>query len=147
MLKTILKYADRAVFGSFDGMTVIIGILFSVTGSSALIFTAALGVGVAEGIGMAAGEWLSDSDNGFGAASIMGLATIAGALLPAIPFLITSGALALGISFGIIALVGLGIVILRHKERGWLKAVWETYGVLAFVTIFVVITQYLFGAK
>lgn len=146
MLSNLAKYADSAIFGSFDGITVTLGILFSLTGNPLVIFSAILGVAAAEGVGMAAGEWLSESDNGFGAAITIGAATALGSVLPALPFLFTSGALALGLAFSIIALIGVVITALRYKERGLWRALLETYGVMIVVSISILITQYLFGA-
>lgn len=125
-----------SIFGAFDGMTVVLGVLFTLTGHPELVFPTAVGVAVAEGVGMAAGEWLSNSDSGPAVAAVMGAAVLAGGVLPALPWLVLTGGWAIVCSILILIAQGAGIAVLRN-DRGTSLALIETYGVLA-VTIAVV---------
>jgi VIT1/CCC1 family predicted Fe2+/Mn2+ transporter len=132
-----------AVFGSFDGLVSVLGVLFTLGGHQQLVFWIALGLGAAECVGMTAGEWLSDSRNGFGAAAVIGGATMAGSVAPAVPYLLLSGRPAVLASVAVLVLVGLAITALRAAERGWKRAVLETYGILAVAIGAVVAIQLL----
>lgn len=147
MKSFLSKYTNKAIFGAFDGIICVLGIIFSLVHSPNLIFMAGLGVAVAEGIGMASGEWLSDSDNGFGASIAIGTATALGSLVPVLPFLFVGGTVALAISFGILILINMGITYLRMSERGLKRAIIETYGVMTIAALAVFVTQILFGSS
>jgi hypothetical protein len=125
-----------AIFGVFDGLTSLIGVLIGMSRHPALILTAAIGLAVAGCVGMAAGEWLSDNDTGLGAAAVIGVATGTGTLLPALPFAALPPVPAAW-SCGVIT-VGLGAAItasrarqpVNGKPRGAGRAAAETFGVL-----------------
>lgn len=128
-----------AVFGAFDGLTVVIGVLLSSLGHPELVFKVALGVALAEGIGMFFGEWLSESDNGLSASAVIGGATVTASVLPALPYLWLAGLPALAASgIAVAALAGV-ITVLRAPARGWLRATLETYGVLAVTVVAVIL--------
>lgn len=130
-----------AVFGAFDGLTVAIGAVLSSLGHSELTFRIALGVALAEGVGMFFGEWLSDSDNGFAASAVIGGATVAASVLPALPFLWLSSGMALVMSMVTVTALGGVITVLRAGARGWLRATLETYVVLAITLAVVVLAE------
>lgn len=140
LLRRLAVHDGPAIFGAFDGMTVVLGVLFSLTGHPGLILAAAFGVGIAEGIGMAAGQWLSDSDDGFGASLVIGLATFVGTILPALPYAVLPSRWAMVASVGVLAVLAGAITAMRADERGLGRALAETYGVVvvAAVVVFVV---------
>jgi VIT1/CCC1 family predicted Fe2+/Mn2+ transporter len=65
---------------------------------------------------MAGMEYLSDSDNGFGASVVMGFATALGGILPAIPFMFAHGPLAIGIMVAICLCIGVTIGTMRGQQ-------------------------------
>lgn len=121
------------IFGAVAGMTCALGVVLSLHEHSNLVFPTALGVAVAEMVGMAAGEWLSDSENGLTASATIGVAVGAAGILPAIPFLFATGMAAVAWSVGVLALMAGVISVARSGQRGPARAVVETYGVLAVV--------------
>lgn len=130
---TISSDSENAIFGSFDGLTTSIGVAAALTLShhpSASIIVAILAASLAAAIGMGAGKWLSDSDDGFRESAVMFVATAAGGFLPAIPFLLTTPPTAFIISLGLASASGGAIGYLRRRHiRGYI----ETFGILAIV--------------
>ena len=122
------------IFGAIDGMTCAIGVILSLHHHAGLVFAGAFGVAVAEFVGMGAGEWLSDENpHGFTSSAAIGAASAIGAVLPALPYLMTSGALAIAMSVTVLIVVCGLISVARAEQRGFGRAVLETYGVLAVV--------------
>jgi hypothetical protein len=119
----------QAVFGSCDGLVLVVGLLASlaVTQPHALV-RAALGAGIAELVGMSAGSWLSDARSGPWPALANGGAAFAACLIPALPYTAATGQAALWPSLALVAVVA-GVIAWLRPERG-LLAVAETYGVL-----------------
>lgn len=124
-----------AVFGTFDGVTAVLGILLSLHGHPGWVLPSALGLAVAEGVGMAAGEWLSDSGSGFAASGVIGAATALGSLLPAVPFAVLPMPWAAVASALALVALGVGISAIRSRDRGWGRGLLETFGVLAAALI------------
>ena len=125
-----------SIFGAYDGLTVVLGVLLSLTGHPELVFPTALGVAIAEGVGMAAGEWLSNDQSTPLAAGVMGAAVLVGGVAPAVPWLWLRGWPALALSVVVLVAIG-GVIAWLRNDRGAGRALVETYGVLA-VTITVV---------
>lgn len=121
------------IFGSADGLTIILGLVVALTGQPHAIVKASLGAGLAELVGMTAGAWLSDSDNGFWLALANGIAAFAACWIPAIPYIAGTGQAALSASLGLVAAIAAVIAWLR-PERG-LLAVAQTYGVLLVAAV------------
>lgn len=118
------------VFGAADGVTIVLGLVVGLTGQPHAMFRAALSAGLAELVGMTAGQWLSDGQAGFRAALANGGAACAACVLPALPYLAAApGWLAMAVSLAAVAAVAAVITILR-PEKG-LKAIAQTYGILA----------------
>jgi len=115
-------------FGLSDGVAIVLGLLVSLTGQPHALFHAAVGAGLAELVGMTAGEWLSDSDSGFGVALANGGAACAACLIPAIPYLAGGGWPELAASLVLVGAVA-GVISLLRPEKGVL-AVAQTYGIL-----------------
>lgn len=121
-----------AVFGCFDGLTSLIGVLLPLwsTGHAGTLVHTALGLALAEAVGMAAGAWLSDSDHGPAAAGVIGAATGFGTLAPTLPFAILPPAPARLACLAIITALTLVIALVRARQRGLRRALAETVLVL-----------------
>lgn len=118
-----------AVFGSADGVTVVLGLLVSLAGQPHALIKAATGAALAEFVGMTAGAWLSDETAGWPPALANGGAAFAACLSPALPYAAMGGAGALACSLAAVAVVAAVIAVLR-PEKGLLAWV-QTYGILA----------------
>jgi VIT1/CCC1 family predicted Fe2+/Mn2+ transporter len=126
-----------AIFGLGDGCMSIVGVVLYLLGDSKIIFAAALSGAISAALSMAGNEYLSDSDNGLWPSLVMGGATAAGGLLPALPFLFAHGALAL-VLMGVICLV-IGVVVgVMRAGQCEKHTFWEELGgtLLIFVVIF-----------
>ncbi|HEV2258594.1 MAG TPA: hypothetical protein VGS06_36195 [Streptosporangiaceae bacterium] len=115
-------------FGSADGLTVVMGLIVTLAGEHHALWRAAVGAGLAELVGMTAGQWLSDGDGGFRAALANGSAAAAACIIPALPYAAAGGLAALLSSLTLVTGVAAAISWLR-PERGILAVV-QTYGVL-----------------
>jgi hypothetical protein len=125
--------AATAVFGGFDGTSSLLGVIvYLLAAHPGLIFPAALSGAVSSALSMGAGEWLSDSGNGLAASAVMAAATLAGALLPAVPFAFGSGPVAVAVSAVLCAATGVTVARLR-VNRGYGLALAETLGLLAVI--------------
>lgn len=116
------------VFGAADGVTIVLGLLISLTGQPHALFHAALGAGLAELVGMTAGAWLSDEKAGFAPALANGGTAFLACMIPALPYLALNGRPALAASLALVAGVAAVISVLR-PEKGFLAVV-QTYGIL-----------------
>jgi VIT1/CCC1 family predicted Fe2+/Mn2+ transporter len=127
------RLLQPAILGGFDGTASLLGVIvYLLLTHPSLIFPAALSGAVSSALSMGAGEWLSDSENGFAASLVMGGATLAGALLPAIPFAFGSGPAAVAASAVLCAGIGYTVARLR-TNRGLGLALAETFGLLAVI--------------
>lgn len=129
------KAADKReeIFGSFDGMTSTLGVIAGLlaTGASASkILAAAIGIAVAATIGMGAGQYLSDGQRNLRLAIVMGLATLVGSVLPAIPFIF-------GVSSACI-LASIAITLAAAGVIGHYRGYLVTYSILAVVSVLTV---------
>lgn len=134
------RWLRPAVFGAADGLTCALAAVLSLAGHPGLVLHTAIALSVAECVSMAAGEWLSDSDSGLAASVVIGVATGAGGVLPAIPYAWLSGAAAMTVSVLVFAVAAGAIAWARCGERGRWRAVAETYGVLAVAAAAVVLS-------
>jgi VIT1/CCC1 family predicted Fe2+/Mn2+ transporter len=105
-----------AIFGLGDGCMSIVGVVLYLLGDQRLIFPAALSGAISAALSMSGNEYLSDSDNGFWPSAVMGTATATGGIAPAIPFLFTTGALALEWMGVICLLIGVIVGVMRARE-------------------------------
>jgi hypothetical protein len=136
-----------AIFGGFDGATSVIGVLLTLTGHATQILPAAVGLAVAGGVGMAAGQWLSDdSDAGLREAAVIGAATAGGTILPALPYAWLHGTAAIDCSAAVLLTIGAVITAVRARDRSVSRAVAETYGVLLAVCAAVAVCTIATGA-
>lgn len=104
-----------AIFGLGDGCMSIVGVVLYLLGDQHLIFPAALSGAISAALSMAGNEYLSDSDNGLWPSAVMGAATAAGGLAPAVPFLFATGAAALAWMGAVCLLIGIVVGILRAR--------------------------------
>ena len=109
-----------------------LGVVLYLMGHQSIIFPAALSGGISSALSMAGGEWLSDSGNGFGASCAMGAATGLGAILPALPYAVTTGPAAVASSVVICVMIAVAVALLR-PHRGTGLALLETFGVLSLI--------------
>ena len=132
--------------GLADGMMSLLGVILYLLGHQSIIFPAALMGGISSAISMAGSEWLSDSDNGLGASCVMGGATGLGAILPALPYAVTTGPAAIAQSVCICVCIGVVVSALR-PHRGFGMAMVETFGILlAIFAVVLVLGMFLPGA-
>jgi VIT1/CCC1 family predicted Fe2+/Mn2+ transporter len=125
--------ARPAILGAFDGTASYLGIIVYLASTHpALIVPTALVGAIGSGISMGGGEWLSDSESGFGASLVMAGATFCGALLPALPFALWHGPLAVAESVIVCICIGITVSMLRPK-RGLGLALAETFSIMATV--------------
>lgn len=118
------------IFGLCDGAMSILGVVFYAAGHSSAVFPLALSGGLTAAASMAGGEWLSESGNGPAAAIAMGGATLAGSVIPAVPYAFALGRAAPVLSVALCGLVALLVARLReHRTHPYL----ETFGILAVV--------------
>lgn len=128
------KILKPAIFGMFDGLTSSLGVILALLAAPHALLLAALGVGVSGTVGMAAGEYLSESDNGFLASVVMGLATGLGVLLPILPFMFLSGVVPLILSILITISTVAFISKLRVTEtKSYKRAALESFSILLVV--------------
>ena len=121
-------FKRQAVFGMSDGVAIILGLLVTLAGQPHALFRGALGAGLAELVGMTAGQWLSDGESGFWAALTNGSAAFAACFIPALPALAGDG---IGVGAAAIALVAVVAAVISwlRPEKGILAVV-QTYGIL-----------------
>lgn len=126
--------ARPAIVGAFDGCASLLGVtIFLLISHPAIIFPTALSGAISAALSMAAGWWLSDDNrDGLAGSSVMGAATLAGALLPAIPFAFGAGQAEIAECAVICVCIGIIVAMLRAK-RSLPLAMTETFGLLAVI--------------
>jgi len=117
------------IMGGADGLTLALGLIVSLSGQPHAVVKAALGAGLAELVGMAAGAWLSDGSGGIWPPVANGGAAFVACFIPALPYLFLTGWAALIASVALVVGVAAVIAWLR-PEKGALAVV-QTYGILA----------------
>jgi hypothetical protein len=123
---------STAIFGSSDGLVASIAlILATMTHGQKVVLAAVLGLLIAEGLGMAASEYLADPKRDLRQSLIMGAATSFAIILPGLPWTATSGAAAALLSC-LIAVILAGLIAWA-RSGGW--TAWaQTYGILIGVS-------------
>lgn len=124
-----------AVFGAFDGVVTVLGAVFALSGNVHALIVTAVGLAAAGVVSMAGGEWLSDSEHGFGSSLVIGLTTGLGTLAPVLPYMLPflhrDGQIFWSVY--ICLMIGLGITIVNCWSRPGLslrRSAAQTYGVL-----------------
>lgn len=120
-----------SIFGLCDGMMSILGVVLDLRTHPELIPWAATVGAVSAGLSMAVGQFLSDNEDGAAASLMLGAATAAGSILPALPYLLLRGAAAIGAT-GAICLA-LALVVARLRANGSARRALLALGLLAAV--------------
>ena len=125
------------IFGASDGLVASIAlILATMTHGRKVVVAAVIGLFIAEGLGMAASQFLSDPKRNLRHAMIMGVATSITILVPAVPWIFSSGGAAVVVT-SVIALIFAGLI--SHARPGGWSTWLQTYGVLVGVGAIAVI--------
>jgi hypothetical protein len=127
----VASVRQLATFGMVDGLVVVAGLVLGLVvarQAPAAVWHAALGGAAGELVGMTAGQHLSDPGSGWRPALACGAASGIACVLPAVPYLVTTGAAALAAALTAAVAIAAVITWLR-PERGW-QAVVRTYGIL-----------------
>ncbi len=122
---------STAIFGASDGVVAALAlVLATASHGPRVVLVTLLGLLVAEGLGMAASEFLSDPAMSLRQSTVMGISTSLAIIAPGIPWLFTRGPSAeLG---SVIVAVMIGAVIAQVRPGGW--QTWATtFGVLTIV--------------
>jgi VIT1/CCC1 family predicted Fe2+/Mn2+ transporter len=120
---------EATIFGVFDGMTSVVGVIAALAAHAPALVAGAIGLAIASALGMGAGEYLSDGDGSLSAAVAIALATLVGTITPVIPFILFYGVLAISLSATLLVILGIIIAHLR-PENTWPKAYAQTFGLL-----------------
>lgn len=124
------------LFGAVDGLSAFVGILVGLIvahQSASSVWWAALSCGVAELVGMASGQYQSDTRSGWKPALICGALSMAGCVVPAIPYVALDGPIAFFLSVFLV-IVECSLVAWVRPEGGW-RAWGQTFGLTAIVAI------------
>lgn len=124
------------LFGAVDGMSAFIGILAGLVVAhqpASAVWWAALSCSLAELVGMTSGQYQSDTRSGWGAALACGATSMAGCVVPAIPYLVLTGPLALVLSIFLVV-VECSLIAWLRPEKGW-RAWLQTFGLTALVAV------------
>lgn len=123
-----------AAFGGFDGLSGTMGVLLGLiaTHASPGIVLGACAAGAAgNAVSMASGQYLGDR-GGPGRvrrAAVMGVATLLGALAPALPYALLPGALGIALAAVVIGAAAIVISHLRPDHAG-IRAYAQTFALL-----------------
>ncbi len=126
--------ADRAqaIFGGFDGVVSAVGVVapLIIAGASATaIVVAAVGLSINSAWSMGSGQYISDPQRRLRLAVVMGLATLAFSLLPALPFLL-GGSRVVSSTIGVVLTLGTGVLIAELRPGGRRASYLLTFAVL-----------------
>jgi hypothetical protein len=120
-----------AIFGASDGLVATMAlILATMPHGRKVVLAAVIGLFIAEGLGMAASQFLSDPKRDLRQAVIMGVATSLAIVVPGVPWTFAAGSFAV-VASCVIALILAGSIAYA-RTGGW--STWlQTYGVLVGV--------------
>jgi VIT1/CCC1 family predicted Fe2+/Mn2+ transporter len=137
---------SEAIFGSFDGVVSVIGVIVALlAGPTAIMVDAAVGLAAASAVGMAAGEYLGDPARSLRKAGVMGLATIVGTLCPVVPFMMLPKRAA--IATAVLLVIAISLIIARSRAGGSsARAYVETFGVLFLAAGITALVSWLTGS-
>lgn len=132
-----LSSATRAgLFGAVDGLSAFVGILVGLVvahQSPSSVWWAALSCGVAELVGMTSGQYQSDTRSGWRPALTCGALSMAGCIVPAIPYIALGGPIAFFLSIFLV-IAECSLVAWIRPGGGW-RAWIQTFGLTAIVAI------------
>lgn len=125
------RLTPQIVFGLGDGCMSILGVVLYASGHPRLVIWAALSGALSASASMGLNEWLSDSGNGFSGAAAMAAATLAGTVLPALPYTVLRGLPAAAVSLSTLCIVA--VVVGRMRATTRRHPYLETGAVFAFI--------------
>lgn len=126
----------NAIFGLFDGLTVVLGVIIGLYSHHPnLIFKTALGVGIAEALGMGAAEWLSETKSGLRGPAVIGVSTLMGTLLPSLGFLVLARGSAATFAAVVFLISAIAIATVRAQGKKFVRSAVESVGILAIVSV------------
>lgn len=103
-----------SIFGICDGMMSILGVVLALRSHPELVPWAAAVGGIGAGLSMAVGQYLAeDTDDSIPACAVLGAATLAGSVLPALPFLVVRGPAAVWATGEVCTLLAAVVALLR----------------------------------
>jgi hypothetical protein len=153
--------AGEALFGGFDGLTSVIGVIaagLAVHARLATIAATSAGLAVASAVSMAGGEFLGDVGvaGRRGRALVMGGATLVGSILPALPYLFLSRDAAGVTAALIVAAMVTVIIVVRSRgecarraeippRKIWVGSAWQTIVILVLAAGLAVGISVVFG--
>jgi VIT1/CCC1 family predicted Fe2+/Mn2+ transporter len=120
------------IMGLADGMTTGAGLVLGLAIAhqpGRAIWLAGLAGGLAAFPGMSSGRYQSEPEDGYLGAVVCGLATTVGSVLVVVPYLVSSGAVALVTALIVTAVLCAGVAVLR-EQTGW-RAWALSYGITA----------------
>ena len=125
----------QAIFGSFDGLTSVLGVIAAacLVSNAHVVVVAACGLAIASAVSMAGGEYLSEMSRRTGElnrAGIMACATFIGSFLPAVPFLFLAKPAALVVAGVLVVAAAAVIAQFRLPTQGVERAYLQTFGIL-----------------
>lgn len=130
---------SKAIFGSFDGLTCVLGVIAAgyVSGDTHALILAAVGLAIAEGIAMAGGSYLSEMVAVYRIrhAAIIGVASAVGILVPAFPFFFAPRRIAILLSLFLTCAFAMIIASFRIKTLGALEAYVQTFAIVLIAAL------------
>lgn len=137
---------SKAIFGSFDGLTCVLGVIAAgyVANDMHTLLLAVVGLAIAEGIAMAGGSYLSEMVAVYRVrhALVIGVASAVGIIVPAVPFFFAPKNVAILLSLFLIVVFTVIIAQVRVRTLGALEAYVQTFALVllcALVTILVTV--------
>lgn len=129
----------KAIFGSFDGMTCVLGVIAAgvISGDTHALILASIGLCIAESVAMCGGSYLSEivAVDRVKQASIIGVSAGIGVILPVLPFLIASHSLAIVGSAVMTLGMACAIAQARIESSGRIAAYVQTFAILLIAAI------------
>lgn len=138
---------SQAIFGSFDGLTSLIGLLAGalvVHATGGQILAEAGGLAVAAAVGMASGDFLSGSTVRL--SLIMGISTLIGSLVAAVPVALIGGVLGYALAVVVSLVMAVLIAETRSRSDGRLRGYASTFIILVLASALSVGVSVLLGA-
>jgi VIT1/CCC1 family predicted Fe2+/Mn2+ transporter len=136
---------SQAIFGSFDGVISVIGVMVALLARpTPIIVEAAVGLAAASAVGMMAGEYLGDDTRSLRRAIVMGVATIVGTMCPVVPFMLLAKEAAIIVAAVLVLAISLAIARARAQTSS-ARAYAETFGVLFISAAVTAVVSWLTG--
>lgn len=137
----------QEIFGSFDGLTSVLGVIVSLLGAPLHVLLAgAAGLAASSAVGMGAGQYLADADRSIRKALAMAVSTVVGTLIPVAPYLVLPRVPAT-VAAGVLCVAfGVAVSVIRSRSCPRKQAFVETFLVLALAAAVAVVVSVCTGA-